>query len=259
MVGVAVATGRSIFRNAPRALRRDRGLVIWLIALATVAGAAIGRVASRWLGHRSYRYDDERDIPTKGHGWVAAACALVLPLMVLTGVEIGGRTEVRPDAGRVVLAAVLAAVGLTLVVLAAIDLDVQRLPDRFTGPLVVASVLGLLVTSLVRGEHTDLVRSLLAGVGLAAVYGILVLAGGASGLGLGDAKLAPTLGLLLGYLGWVQVVLATVLGFVSAAVVGLVLVLLRRADRHSSVAFGPHMIGAAVIVIALPGVARFLG
>jgi leader peptidase (prepilin peptidase)/N-methyltransferase len=55
------------------------------------------------------------------------------------------------------------------------------------------------------------------------------------------------------------VVLASVLAFVSAGVLGLVLIALRRADRRSTLAFGPHMIGSAVLVLAAPGLGWVLG
>ena len=43
------------------------------------------------------------------------------------------------------------------------------------------------------------VRALLAGVTLYAFYLLLVLIGGGAGMGLGDAKLAVSLGMLLGF------------------------------------------------------------
>jgi leader peptidase (prepilin peptidase)/N-methyltransferase len=107
--------------------------------------------------------------------------------------------------------------------------------------------------ALVAGLGGDWARGLLGGMALAVVYLVLALLGGGTGLGLGDVKLAPSLGVLLAFHGWSEVVLATVLAFVTAAVFGLVLLALRRAGRRSTLAFGPHMIGSALFVLAAPG------
>ena len=136
---------------------------------------------------------------------------------------------------------------------------VLPLPDRFTKPLVPASVLGTGLVALVTGSGGDWVRGVLGGVVLGVVYLVLALLGRGTGLGLGDVKLAPSLGVLLAFHGWAAMVLASVLAFVSAGVFGLVLIALRRADRRSTLAFGPHMIGAAMLVLAAPGLGWVVG
>ena len=148
---------------------------------------------------------------------------------------------------------------VVLLTMAAIDIDVRRLPDRFTKPLVPASVLGTGLVALVTGSGGDWVRGVLGGLVLGVVYLVLALLGRGTGLGLGDVKLAPSLGVLLAFHSWAAVVLASVLAFVSAGVFGLVLIGLRRADRRSTLAFGPHMIGSAVLVLAAPGLGWVLG
>jgi leader peptidase (prepilin peptidase)/N-methyltransferase len=95
--------------------------------------------------------------------------------------------------------------------------------------------LGALVDSPAAG-----LRAVVAGVVLAAVYAVLALIG--SGMGGGDVKLAPTVGMILGYLGWEFVLIGSLATFLLAALWGLALVVTRRATRKTHIAFGPFMV-----------------
>jgi leader peptidase (prepilin peptidase)/N-methyltransferase len=68
-------------------------------------------------------------------------------------------------------------------------------------------------------------------------------------LGMGDVKLAVSLGLMLG-------VTRLLTGFLIATVIGaailLLLMALGRLGRRSAVPFGPILIGAAVVGMILP-------
>ncbi len=137
-----------------------------------------------------------------------------------------------------------------LMVLAATDLDQKLLPDVITLPLIpfalLVVVLGL--DPLLAGKDLAIGSALAAGIGAPIV--LLVtdrLFGGA--LGMGDVKLAVSLGLMLG----VSRLLA---GFLVASIAGaillLVLIALRRLSLKSAVPFGPVLIGAGVIGALLP-------
>ena len=63
-----------------------------------------------------------------------------------------------------------------------------------------------------------------------------------AGMGFGDVKLAPTLGLALGWYGWPTVFTGTFAGFTLGALTGLVLLATRRADRKTPIPFGPFML-----------------
>jgi leader peptidase (prepilin peptidase) / N-methyltransferase len=69
----------------------------------------------------------------------------------------------------------------------------------------------------------------------------------ARGMGRGDRKLAPVLGLCLGYLGWGAVLVGSFLGFVLGGIVGVVLIARRRAGRKTKIPFGPFMILGAYL------------
>jgi leader peptidase (prepilin peptidase)/N-methyltransferase len=71
------------------------------------------------------------------------------------------------------------------------------------------------------------------------------------GMGFGDVKLAPTLGLALGWYGWSAVVAGTLVGFGLGAGVGLVLLAMRRVDRRTPIPFGPFMLLGALAGVLL--------
>jgi hypothetical protein len=86
-------------------------------------------------------------------------------------------------------------------VLAVIDAATGLLPNRITYPAFPV-VLGLLVVaSLGLGELGRLGRGLLAAASVGGLFLLLVLLS-PHGMGVGDVKLAPTLGLALGWLSW---------------------------------------------------------
>src|SRR5699024_1412836 len=91
------------------------------------------------------------------------------------------------------------AVGLALLVTA--DLAVHRLPDRLTLPTAVWLVCCWLALCVAGAPWTSLGRALLAGAALGVGFLLLCLLT-PGGIGLGDAKLAAVLGLLLGWFGW---------------------------------------------------------
>jgi leader peptidase (prepilin peptidase)/N-methyltransferase len=100
---------------------------------------------------------------------------------------------------------------------------------------------------LLAGKELGLASAIAAGIGAPVV--LLVtdrLFGGA--LGLGDVKLAVSLGLMLG-------ITRLLTGFLIATIVGAVILLLLmalgRVGRRTPVPFGPILIGAAVVGMIL--------
>ncbi|WP_265447952.1 prepilin peptidase [Flexivirga meconopsidis] len=143
---------------------------------------------------------------------------------------------------------VLAAV--PLLALAVIDARTHRLPDRITLPLIPGS---LLITALASASTHDwpaFGRSAAAGLTVfAAGFAIMFASPGGAGLGFGDVKLGASLGVLTGWLSWGTVVGAIALAFLGAGLWAAALVLTRRANRHTHLAFGPFLIGGAVLAI----------
>ncbi|MEU9988974.1 prepilin peptidase [Streptomyces sp. NPDC048045] len=164
---------------------------------------------------------------------------LLATVTALACAALAAATGTRPELGVWLL---LAPAG---VLLAAVDLRVQRLPDPLTLPLA-AAALGLLGVAALVPEH--------AGHWATALYGALALGAGyfvlflinPSGMGFGDVKLALGMGAVLGWYGWPTVLLGTFAGFLLGALYGGALVVARRAGRRTHIPFGPFLVAGAL-------------
>jgi leader peptidase (prepilin peptidase) / N-methyltransferase len=143
----------------------------------------------------------------------------------------------------------LGAIGVALWM---IDLDVKRLPNAIVLPSYVAAGALLSLAAVITGEWAELLRAGLAGAALFSFYFILALVYPA-GMGFGDVKLAGVLGMYLGWLGWAEVVVGGFLGFFYGGVVGIGLMVVRRAGRKSQIPFGPFMLAGALTAILWGG------
>lgn len=133
------------------------------------------------------------------------------------------------------------------VALAAIDLDVMRLPDRIVLPSYGISL--VLLAPAVIAEHSWRagVRGLIAAGLLYALYWVLAVL--PKGMGGGDLKLAPLLGLYLGWLGWSSVWVGAFSGFLLGGVAGTLLMALRLVDRKTRIPYGPYMLAGAFLAV----------
>jgi leader peptidase (prepilin peptidase)/N-methyltransferase len=130
--------------------------------------------------------------------------------------------------------------------LAVIDATTRLLPNRITY-LAFPVVLGLLlVASVGLGDLGRLVRGLLAAVAVGAFFLLLALIS-PRGMGLGDVKLAPTLGLALGWLSWGAVAFGVFAGFLLGGLAGLAAIALLGLTRKSLLPFGPWLVTGALL------------
>lgn len=152
-------------------------------------------------------------------------------------------------------AGALAALGLTVLVASCAwlwrtDVREHRLPGRVVRPLypVCGALLG--AAAILGGEP---VRVLWMAWGLGLVGGLYVLLRllHPAGMGLGDVRLSGLLGMCLGFASVWHAVLGAAAGFVVGGLAGAVLLVLRRAEARSRVAFGPAMITGALGVLLL--------
>ena len=138
------------------------------------------------------------------------------------------------------------------VALAAIDVKVQRLPDKLTLPAYPVLIALLTIAALTGHDLAALGRALLGGLALAAGYLLLGLVRPGQ-LGGGDIKLAGLAGLVLGWLGWRAVLTGAALGFVLAGLAGLALLAARRVTLRGAISFGPFLLGGALLAILAAG------
>lgn len=130
------------------------------------------------------------------------------------------------------------------VALAAIDLDVHRLPDRIVLPTGATGLVLLGTVDVLRGDLVSAGVAAAGAGGAALLYAVLWFVK-PGGMGLGDVKLAAVLGLFLGQLGVAPLVVGVAAGFLLGAVFGGALLVLRRATRSSGIPFGPWMLAGA--------------
>jgi leader peptidase (prepilin peptidase) / N-methyltransferase len=211
----------------------------WLLPLvAALAGAALGELVRRRLTRRDYRYADEVDVREPRQWWLppvgaAAWAGLVLGL------------QARPATLLVMLA-----LTLPLLVLAGVDHDVHRLPDRIQKPLAVVLPLVLLLPAAVEGDWGAWVRALAGGAVAFVVYLVLAIVGRGA-LGLGDVKLAFILGVACAWFSWTTLASGLVAGFFLASFWGAWLMLARGASRKTYIPLGPFLIVGALGTMAV--------
>jgi leader peptidase (prepilin peptidase) / N-methyltransferase len=140
-----------------------------------------------------------------------------------------------------------------LISLFVIDLDHKRLPDPLTFLMYPVAVIGLAIDGLATGNWPIGSALLGAAIWLLPIGGIWVLSGGRA-MGMGDVKLAPALGLILGWVGVGSAVVGLVSGWLIGAGVAIVLILGRRARSGTAIPFGPFLIGGFAIGMVAGGV-----
>lgn len=135
-----------------------------------------------------------------------------------------------------------------LVAISGIDLDHHLIPNRIVYPGGLAVLALLALASGVQGSTRSFVDALIGGV---LGFGVLLIIHliQPRGMGFGDVRLAGLIGLASGWLGVAHVAVALFMGFLSGAIVGLVLMAAGRAGRRSRIPFGPFLAVGAVVAV----------
>jgi len=134
----------------------------------------------------------------------------------------------------------------TLVVLALIDAATRRIPNRLTYPLTPALLVLLAGGALIAGLPEVALRALLGGVAAGGALLLLALIA-PRGMGMGDVKLAAFIGIGLGALGWPEVVVGLLGGFLLGGVAGVALLATGVRTRKDMIPFGPYLAAGAVL------------
>jgi leader peptidase (prepilin peptidase)/N-methyltransferase len=135
-----------------------------------------------------------------------------------------------------------------LVALAWIDLHEQRLPREISYTTAAVGAPLLVVAALVERQPE---RIWMAALGAAISLGLMALIYVASrgGMGDGDVRLAPLLGMYLGYLNPGLAPVGLFFGFAIGAIVGMGIIVARRGDRKTMVPFGPFLVAGTILAI----------
>lgn len=137
-----------------------------------------------------------------------------------------------------------------LVMLFFFDLYERILPD-----VVVASLGAVVLVRLVAYRPDQLLNAGAMALGLGAFFGLLYAVSQGRWLGMGDVKFAPVVGLLFGFPIAIGV---TVLSVWLGALVGIGLIVTKRAHLGSELPFGSFWTAVCVMVLIAPGPAAFL-
>ncbi len=133
---------------------------------------------------------------------------------------------------------VYAVVAPALVIITAIDIEHQIIPDVITLPGI---ALGLAVGTYTIG-YTDSLLGFFVGGGL--FYLLAVLSNG--GMGGGDIKYISAAG---AFLGWQKVLLVIFIGALLGSVVGVFQIAVQKKSRKSLIPFGPFLAAGTLITL----------
>lgn len=195
-------------------------------ASAALAGYIVGEISRRNLNTLRYRLDEEAGVapPAGSRHWVPVVTAAALATLTL-GALLGNQP---------LLSLPLLPLAVGGPWLAAVDVDVQRLPNRVVGPLAAFTVTITIVVAAMTSWAVALLA--LIGAGIAAVVLLLTHVLRPSSLGFGDVKVGITAGFALGIQGPGAVVLALILGSAAA------LIWAKATRRQGAFAYGPWLL-----------------
>ncbi len=131
-----------------------------------------------------------------------------------------------------------------LIVLAIYDLRWMILPDVVMFPAMLLAVALVLANILIGRPITSALSSVLAAALAGGAFYALAAVSKGRWMGGGDIKLVFLMGLVLGLQ---KILLALFLGFNVAAVVAVVLLLVRLKKRTDYIPFGPFLVGATIV------------
>lgn len=224
-----------------------------LIAIATAGlGAAIGLLTRHLLAPLSYRLDDEQELPHPGRrSW----------LIIASAISLGSISAWLVHTDNLTLAPIVLPLTLTAPALAAIDVDVMRLPNRILGPVAGLTLAGLAsvgtagssasIDAALRGSWDVALKSAAGAVLAGVTFGLLNIVS-RGGVGFGDVKLAAVVGLATGAVSLMSVWWAVAVGTLLA----LIWRTIRRRTGPSP--FGPWLLLGAWVGVLIGDLPRVL-
>ncbi|HEV7723275.1 MAG TPA: prepilin peptidase [Iamia sp.] len=135
----------------------------------------------------------------------------------------------------------------TLLAQSVIDLELYRLLDKITFPVLGASVVLVAVVSAVEGDASRVGLALVGGLAYGLFLGVPAMIM-PRGMGLGDVKLALLLGLPLGWIHPLLIMFALILACLLGIVVGVGMLVVRRGESQPF-PFGPWLALGCILAI----------
>lgn len=178
---------------------------------------------------------------------LGTAVAFVVVAAML-GPQLVLGTPVLPLAAELLVLGALLYLAAISIALAAIDLDVHRLPNTIVLPAYLVGGVALTVAAGATGDLESLARAA-AGAGMLFAFYLVLALIAPRGMGMGDVKLAGVLGLFLGWFGWDALAVGALAAFLLGGLYGVILILARRARRTTGIPFGPWMLAGAWVGI----------
>lgn len=138
-------------------------------------------------------------------------------------------------------------IGIGLLSMFVADMWFGVLPDVFTvGLSVLAFLYRFLLTLPGIMQLNDFLGAVAAGLGAAGFFWLLIWITKGKGMGFGDVKLGLLMGLLL---GWPRITVALFMAFLTGALTGIILILLKRKRFGQTIPFGPFLILGTVFAL----------
>ena len=119
------------------------------------------------------------------------------------------------------------------------DLKHMILPDKSTIVFVVCGLFLLVLSAMDNSLWSPVWQNIITALIASGFLGSLYLITRGKGMGLGDVKFALFMGL---FLGWQKTIIAFYVAFIVGAIVGVGLILGKKANRTSLIPFGPFLI-----------------
>lgn len=204
--------------------------------LAAATAVPIGWWLRRDLTTLAYRAADEQDHPSPGpRSWITW-----ISVAVITSLAASAAFSLDPLPYLTLLP-----LALTGPWLAAVDLDVMRLPNRVLAPTAALTAAAALVASVLANNPQAVILALLGAFLAGGIYAAIH-AATRGGIGYGDVKLAAVIGLALGPLSLTTVWVALLAGTITAA-------LWAKARHHTGpIPYGPWLLLGAWAAALLP-------
>jgi leader peptidase (prepilin peptidase)/N-methyltransferase len=140
----------------------------------------------------------------------------------------------------------------SLLALAAIDLEHMVLPKKVIYPSFAGMIIILVGAAGIDHEWHRLVVAGICAVSWFLLFFLLNLISPRA-LGFGDVRLAPMLGLGLGWFGIRYVILGFFLANLVGALIGITLIVMKKLKRNQPVPYGVFLaIGAVTVILAGP-------